>query len=207
MIATMTWPSSTARRGMCRGLTTSPSRCRPSRNWSRAADLLAGHGIALDASIGRHVSGNNVFIYFKDPARRPTSRSTPTSPKSTPGASADRRGGVFDAWRRAFRRMPYSALPRWPPRRLGGHVGGGRGPDRARCPGHGRSVGGRKLAVVGGRVAAGARAVALDRRRPARGRARRGPGRRGHRVGDVPAPPRTTSAPSTAVERSGAWTS
>lgn len=31
------------------------------------ADAVAARGIELDASIGRHVSGNNVFLYFKDP--------------------------------------------------------------------------------------------------------------------------------------------
>ncbi|MBS1888207.1 MAG: VOC family protein [Actinobacteria bacterium] len=33
----------------------------------RVADLAAGMGIVLDCSIGRHVNGNNVFIYLKDP--------------------------------------------------------------------------------------------------------------------------------------------
>lgn len=31
------------------------------------SDAVASRGIELDASIGRHVSGNNVFLYFKDP--------------------------------------------------------------------------------------------------------------------------------------------
>jgi catechol 2,3-dioxygenase-like lactoylglutathione lyase family enzyme len=33
-----------------------------------AADAIAARGMAVDCSIGRHVAGNNVFIYFKDPA-------------------------------------------------------------------------------------------------------------------------------------------
>lgn len=33
----------------------------------RMSDALASRGIALDASVGRHVSGSNVFLYFKDP--------------------------------------------------------------------------------------------------------------------------------------------
>lgn len=33
----------------------------------RVSDLAAGMGIALDCSLGRHVNGNNVFIYLKDP--------------------------------------------------------------------------------------------------------------------------------------------
>lgn len=31
------------------------------------SDAVASWGIELDAPIGRHVSGNNVFVYFKDP--------------------------------------------------------------------------------------------------------------------------------------------
>lgn len=31
------------------------------------SDAIASRGMILDASIGRHVSGNNVFLYFKDP--------------------------------------------------------------------------------------------------------------------------------------------
>jgi catechol 2,3-dioxygenase-like lactoylglutathione lyase family enzyme len=66
----------------------------------RVADALAGWDIALDASMGRHVSGNNIYIYFKDPfgarlevntgmarvdaAARPVVRDRPTP---------------FDAWR------------------------------------------------------------------------------------------------------------
>lgn len=66
----------------------------------RVSDALAGWDIPLDASIGRHISGNNVFIYFKDPfgarlevntgmarvdaAARPVVRDRPTP---------------FDAWR------------------------------------------------------------------------------------------------------------
>jgi catechol 2,3-dioxygenase len=33
----------------------------------KMSDALASRGIALDASVGRHVSGSNVFLYFKDP--------------------------------------------------------------------------------------------------------------------------------------------
>jgi catechol 2,3-dioxygenase len=31
------------------------------------SDALASRGMQLDSSLGRHVSGNNVFLYFKDP--------------------------------------------------------------------------------------------------------------------------------------------
>jgi catechol 2,3-dioxygenase len=33
----------------------------------RLSDALAARGMALDASMGRHVAGNNVFLYFRDP--------------------------------------------------------------------------------------------------------------------------------------------
>lgn len=33
----------------------------------RVSDALAARGIVLDASMGRHVVGNNVFLYFRDP--------------------------------------------------------------------------------------------------------------------------------------------
>jgi catechol 2,3-dioxygenase len=31
-------------------------------------DLLVERGVFLDSSLGRHLAGNNVFVYFKDPA-------------------------------------------------------------------------------------------------------------------------------------------
>jgi catechol 2,3-dioxygenase len=34
----------------------------------KASDMLAARGMSLDCSLGRHVAGNNVFIYFKDPS-------------------------------------------------------------------------------------------------------------------------------------------
>ena len=33
-----------------------------------ACDLLVERGVFLDSSLGRHLAGNNVFVYFKDPA-------------------------------------------------------------------------------------------------------------------------------------------
>lgn len=33
-----------------------------------AADAISAYGLELDASMGRHVAGNNVFIYFRDPS-------------------------------------------------------------------------------------------------------------------------------------------
>ncbi len=32
------------------------------------ADSIAARGLELDASIGRHAAGNNIFIYFRDPS-------------------------------------------------------------------------------------------------------------------------------------------
>jgi catechol 2,3-dioxygenase len=34
----------------------------------QVCDLLVERGIFLDSSLGRHLAGNNVFVYFKDPA-------------------------------------------------------------------------------------------------------------------------------------------
>ena len=50
----------------------------------RVADALAARGMPLDASMGRHVAGNNVFLYFKDAA-------APLQVTSAPVP--------FDAWR------------------------------------------------------------------------------------------------------------
>jgi catechol 2,3-dioxygenase len=34
----------------------------------KAADMVAARGMSLDCSLGRHVAGSNVFLYFKDPS-------------------------------------------------------------------------------------------------------------------------------------------
>jgi catechol 2,3-dioxygenase len=65
-----------------------------------AADTLAAHGIALDASIGRHVAGNNVFIYFRDPSGHRLEIDTDMArvdAAAPPKIVAD--GMPFDAWR------------------------------------------------------------------------------------------------------------
>jgi catechol 2,3-dioxygenase-like lactoylglutathione lyase family enzyme len=66
----------------------------------RVADALAGWGIALDASIGRHISGNNVFIYFKDPfgARLEVNTGMARVDAAAPPVVRDR-PTRFDAWR------------------------------------------------------------------------------------------------------------
>jgi catechol 2,3-dioxygenase len=65
----------------------------------RAADLLASRGVALDASIGRHVSGNNVFVYFKEPSGNRIEVNTDMAeidPSAPPRVMEE---SVFDAWR------------------------------------------------------------------------------------------------------------
>jgi catechol 2,3-dioxygenase len=65
----------------------------------RAADLLAGYGVALDSSIGRHVSGNNVFIYFKDASGVRHEVNTDIAEIDPVAPSRIGRESVFDAWR------------------------------------------------------------------------------------------------------------
>lgn len=64
------------------------------------SDAIASRGMVLDASIGRHVSGNNVFLYFKDPfghrleVNTDMARVDPAAPPLVRDAPAP-----FDAWR------------------------------------------------------------------------------------------------------------
>ena len=68
----------------------------------RVADLLAGHGTVLDASLGRHINGNNIFIYFKDPdgnrieVNTDMARIDPAAPPRILEAMR------FDAWRESI---------------------------------------------------------------------------------------------------------
>lgn len=66
----------------------------------RVSDAVAGWDIALDASIGRHISGNNVFIYFKDPfgARLEVNTGMARVDAAAPPVVRDR-PTPFDAWR------------------------------------------------------------------------------------------------------------
>lgn len=64
------------------------------------ADSVAARGVELDASIGRHMSGSNVFIYFKDPfghrleVNTDMARIDPAAPPLVRDAPA-----AFDMWR------------------------------------------------------------------------------------------------------------
>lgn len=65
----------------------------------RVADLLVGHGTPLDSSIGRHISGNNVFVYFKDPSGNRLEVNTDMAeidPSAAPRVMTESR---YDAWR------------------------------------------------------------------------------------------------------------
>jgi len=66
----------------------------------RVSDALAQRGIALDASIGRHTSGNNVFIYFQDPfgVRVEVNTDMARVDAAAPTLVRDR-PAAFDVWR------------------------------------------------------------------------------------------------------------
>lgn len=66
----------------------------------RVSDALAGWDIALDASIGRHISGNNVFVYFKDPFGARLEVNTGMARVDAAARPVVRdRPSPFDAWR------------------------------------------------------------------------------------------------------------
>jgi catechol 2,3-dioxygenase len=65
----------------------------------RAADLLASFGIALDASMGRHVSGNSVFIYFNDGSGVRHEVNTDIAEIDPTASPRIGRESIFDAWR------------------------------------------------------------------------------------------------------------
>lgn len=65
----------------------------------RVADLLAARGMGLDSSMGRHISGNNVFVYFKDPSGTRIEVNTDMAeidPAAPPRLMSE---SQFDAWR------------------------------------------------------------------------------------------------------------
>lgn len=66
----------------------------------RVSDALAQRGVALDASMGRHTSGNNVFVYFKDPfgARVEVNTDMARVDAAAPTLVRDR-PAAFDVWR------------------------------------------------------------------------------------------------------------
>lgn len=66
----------------------------------RVADMLARRGIALDSSIGRHVAGNNVFVYFRDPDGHRVEVNTDMARIDAAAPPQIAPTGVpFDAWR------------------------------------------------------------------------------------------------------------
>jgi catechol 2,3-dioxygenase len=66
----------------------------------RVADALAARGMAVDASMGRHSAGNNVFLYFKDPFGNRVEVNTDMA-RVDPAAPSRilRQPAAFDAWR------------------------------------------------------------------------------------------------------------
>lgn len=68
----------------------------------RVADGAAAQGIPLDAPVGRHVAGNNVFLYFKDPFGNRCEVNTDMAridPAAPPRIARD--SFLFDAWHQA----------------------------------------------------------------------------------------------------------
>ncbi|MBS1882503.1 MAG: VOC family protein [Actinobacteria bacterium] len=77
----------------------------------RVADLAAGMGIVLDCSMGRHVNGNNVFIYFKDPDGNRVEVNTDMAeidPAAPPRIGTEME---FDVWRESIPPAMLSASP------------------------------------------------------------------------------------------------
>jgi catechol 2,3-dioxygenase len=65
----------------------------------RVADIAASIGVSLDSSPGRHVNGNNIFIYLKDPDGNRVEVNTDMAeidPAAPARVSSEMR---FDAWR------------------------------------------------------------------------------------------------------------
>jgi catechol 2,3-dioxygenase-like lactoylglutathione lyase family enzyme len=68
----------------------------------RVADLAVQHGIFLDASPGRHLAGDNIFIYLKDPDGNRVEVNTDMAwidPVAAPRVLTEMR---FDAWRESI---------------------------------------------------------------------------------------------------------
>ena len=77
----------------------------------RVSDLAAGMGITLDCSLGRHINGNNVFIYLKDPAGNRVEVNTDMAdidPAAPPRIGSEMR---FDAWRESIPPAMLTASP------------------------------------------------------------------------------------------------
>jgi catechol 2,3-dioxygenase len=65
----------------------------------RVADLLTEFGGSLDASMGRHISGNNIFVYFKDPAGTRIEVNTDMAEIDASAPARITSESRFDAWR------------------------------------------------------------------------------------------------------------
>jgi catechol 2,3-dioxygenase len=65
----------------------------------RAADLLAARGTELDSSMGRHISGNNVFVYFKEPSGNRIEVNTDMAEIDPSAPTRVMTESRFDAWR------------------------------------------------------------------------------------------------------------
>jgi catechol 2,3-dioxygenase-like lactoylglutathione lyase family enzyme len=86
----------------------------------KAADMLAARGISLDCSLGRHVAGNNVFLYFKGPGGHRLELNTDMA--RVDAAAPPKivtKPLPFDAWRPG---RPPSLADGTPARRLGADV-------------------------------------------------------------------------------------
>lgn len=86
----------------------------------RTADLARGLGVTLQCSIGRHLVGDNVFLYLVDPSGNRVEVATPVTkidvaaPTRTFESHDDSEWlGNFDAWRRAIPPAARAAGPCW----------------------------------------------------------------------------------------------
>lgn len=86
----------------------------------KAADMLAARGMSLDCSLGRHVAGNNVFLYFKDPSGHRLELNTDMARVDAAAPPKIVTNPLpFDAWRSG---RPPSLADGTPARRLGADV-------------------------------------------------------------------------------------
>jgi catechol 2,3-dioxygenase len=90
----------------------------------KAADLASARGHLLDASIGRHLAGNNVFIYLKDPAGHRVEVNTDMARIADGAPPRVVEAMRFDAWRES---IAPGVLPSTPARdrRARAHLAGG----------------------------------------------------------------------------------
>jgi hypothetical protein len=71
----------------------------------RLADAARANGFVLECSPGRHILGDNIFIYIRDPSGNrvevgtPISRVDPGTPPTEFDVTAHQKWSGFDAWR------------------------------------------------------------------------------------------------------------